>query len=279
MKNIHVLPTEKPSRLYLGNLGKPVTIQSASAQFKKPLHIYITSDEEIKEGDWCLNEDDFDKHLLFKADSLFFDTGLEAKKIILTTDQDLIKDGVQAIDDEFFEWFVSKANDSGKPIDIVEVDYRYDANLQPILDSFGNKVLRIKIPTESSNLSQIIIPKEEHKTEIDYSGFPKSTQGKVNYVEPKQEKDYTALLQSVGTKQETIEEMAYRLFSTMPSEISTSTAKSKALELAKWQQEQDKKMYSEEELLEFANWCRIHDNKHPNRVITIQQLFEQFKNK
>jgi hypothetical protein len=28
------------------------------------------------------------------------------KKIILTTDQDLIKDGVQAIDDEFLEWFI-----------------------------------------------------------------------------------------------------------------------------------------------------------------------------
>lgn len=39
------------------------------------------------------------------------------------------------------------------------------------------------------------------------------------------------------------------------------------------------KMYSEEEVLEFANWCRIQDNKYPNKVITIQQLFEQFKNK
>jgi hypothetical protein len=28
------------------------------------------------------------------------------KKIILTTDQDLINDGVQAIDDEFLQWFV-----------------------------------------------------------------------------------------------------------------------------------------------------------------------------
>jgi len=43
---------------------------------------------------------------------------------------------------------------------------------------------------------------------------------------------------------------------------------------AKWQAE---RMYSEEELLEFANWCRIQDNKYPNRVITIQQLIEQFK--
>jgi hypothetical protein len=40
-----------------------------------------------------------------------------------------------------------------------------------------------------------------------------------------------------------------------------------------------KKVYSEEEVLEFANWCRVQDNKYPNRVITIQQLFEQFKKK
>jgi hypothetical protein len=31
-------------------------------------------------------------------------------KIILTTDQDLIKDGVQAIDDEFLEWFVNNTS-------------------------------------------------------------------------------------------------------------------------------------------------------------------------
>jgi hypothetical protein len=54
-------------------------------------------------------------------------------------------------------------------------------------------------------------------------------------------------------KQETLEEVAYKLFSTMPSEISTSTAKSKALELAKWQQEQDKNKYGEEEMLKMLH--------------------------
>ena len=38
------------------------------------------------------------------------------KKIIITTDQDLIKDGVQAIDDEFLEWFVK--NPSCESVDI-----------------------------------------------------------------------------------------------------------------------------------------------------------------
>ena len=43
--------------------------------------------------------------------------------------------------------------------------------------------------------------------------------------------------------------------------------------------EKEQQGYTEEEVLEFSNWCRIQDNKYPNRVITIQQLFEQFKKK
>jgi hypothetical protein len=70
-------------------------------------NIYITSDEQAKEGDWCL--DIFTKSVfkygkgLAKGQTTLLNA---TKKIILTTDQDLIKDGVQAIDDEFLEWFV-----------------------------------------------------------------------------------------------------------------------------------------------------------------------------
>jgi hypothetical protein len=118
MKNIHILPTDKDSKLYLGNLGKPVTIQSASAQFKKPLHIYITSDEEIKESfrGWFIGQGGFYKKCvdtkiinneLYLLDYLGnTDRLIWCKKIILTTDQELIKDGVQPIPDEFLEWFV-----------------------------------------------------------------------------------------------------------------------------------------------------------------------------
>ena len=63
-------------------------------------YIYITSDEEIKEGDWYL---DTTINVLFKNDKIFLN-GVGYKKIILTTDQDLIKDGVQAIDDESKKW-------------------------------------------------------------------------------------------------------------------------------------------------------------------------------
>ena len=43
---------------------------------------------------------------------------IDCKKIILTTDQDLIKDGVQAIDDDFLEWFVK--NPSCEVVDVLK---------------------------------------------------------------------------------------------------------------------------------------------------------------
>jgi hypothetical protein len=128
MKNIHVLPTDKPSRL-VGNDVNQLCYQSNKSykndrkwMHRKKFNIYITSDEEIKEGDWYLVElfkitgesDGFHIEKCTKLDDVWcnnFDVIStrhkdNCKKIILTTDQNLIKDGVQAIDDEFLEWFI-----------------------------------------------------------------------------------------------------------------------------------------------------------------------------
>ena len=117
MKNIHLLPTEKSSRLgYLTKKGKEVF--KDLRLFDKPMpnildsenqHIYITSDEEIKEGDWVVKISSLYKGGGNVQKYSFIDSQFEDitfKKIILTTDQDLIVGGVQAIDDEFLEWFV-----------------------------------------------------------------------------------------------------------------------------------------------------------------------------
>ena len=117
MKNIHVLPTDKPSRLLINNLlqgklelSKEVLIGSNTAQ-----HIYITSDEEIKEGDWCL---DLRDNSVFKIKLPINGVGLICK-IILTTDQELSSNGVQAIDDNFLQWFVK--NPSCESVEVEEV--------------------------------------------------------------------------------------------------------------------------------------------------------------
>jgi hypothetical protein len=36
------------------------------------------------------------------------------------------------------------------------------------------------------------------------------------------------------------------------------------------------KQIEEERMMNFANWCRIHDSSNPNQVWTIQQLFEKY---
>jgi hypothetical protein len=107
-KNIHILQTDKPSRLYLTTheyiFEEGYSLPTDECENK---NIYITSDEDIKEGDWFLNTLN---NQVNKCDDLIYEKNVNlsswCKKIILTTDQDLIKDGVQAIDDEFLEWFV-----------------------------------------------------------------------------------------------------------------------------------------------------------------------------
>jgi len=106
MKNVHLLPTENPSRLHkIGNeLG--LTDNPNYNPFAKQQHIYITSDEEIKKEKlrWIIDNRPNMNSFIHQV-SVVLDSKI-CPEIVLTTDQDLIKDGIQAIDDEFLEWFV-----------------------------------------------------------------------------------------------------------------------------------------------------------------------------
>ena len=113
MKNIFTLATDKPSRLAIlhnGNLH-------IGTNFKKdlnvnPQNIYITNSEEIKEGNYgILGKQVLSYHQMHKRWGM-----PQGNKIILTTDQDL--KGIQAIDDEFLEWFVK--NPSCEEVEIVK---------------------------------------------------------------------------------------------------------------------------------------------------------------
>jgi hypothetical protein len=81
--------------------------------YKIGKELFITNDEEIKEGDWFMSDfNSFPIHNIKELSEREGTLSWEQKdlknnlKIILTTDDLLIKDGVQAIDDEFLEWFV-----------------------------------------------------------------------------------------------------------------------------------------------------------------------------
>jgi hypothetical protein len=145
MKNIHVLPTDKPSRLYTNMQG--VLSKDELKMRLKNYNIYITSDEEIKDGDWCI--DDIED--VFKIEGLKYFRKF-CKKIILTTDQDLIKDGVQAIDDEFLEWFVK--NPSCEEVEVREIE----------VEDYVGFAGHTSYPTFHKEYT-IIIPKEQPKQE------------------------------------------------------------------------------------------------------------------
>jgi hypothetical protein len=165
MKNIHVLPTKKSSRLLLSKKGNLQFLKDNSSTNPNNhfvgnyQNIYITSDEEIKEGDWVLGDypdNPIGKVIAkygqeFTAQSLNGDKyGLaeyDSKKIILTDNKDLIKDGVQAIDDEFLEWFVN--NPSCEEVEVKKIELNTDYR------SDWKQKFRYKI----------IIPKEEPKQE------------------------------------------------------------------------------------------------------------------
>jgi len=118
-KNVWLIPTDKPSRLWINNLlqgklelSKEVLVGSNTAQ-----SIYITDDSEVKEGDWVFNLKSKGVYSIFILNEV---VNYE-KKIILTTDQDSIADGVQAIDDEFLEWFVKNPSCEEVKIYLVEL--------------------------------------------------------------------------------------------------------------------------------------------------------------
>ena len=170
MKNIHISPTHNKSRLYYFNGKKSgfylypsnQMLISRNSNYSNK-NIYITSsDEKIKKGDWVLFMFDEVTEIV-KVTTIVnnafdskegFGYGLEyCKKITLTTDQDLIKDGVQAIDDEFLEWFVK--NPSCKFVEVRKEKYseRFDNDKSPIgnPNTWGNRWL-VLIPKEEPNI-------------------------------------------------------------------------------------------------------------------------------
>ena len=55
---------------------------------------------------------------------------------------------------------------------------------------------------------------------------------------------------------ETIEEAIDRIFLYQPGDMSKGIAKKKAIELAKWQAEQDKNKFSDEDMVAFLDWSK-----------------------
>jgi hypothetical protein len=113
-KNIHVLQTDNPSRLL--RKGKELLLVEMPKVYTffgntVSVNIYVTNDEEPKLDQWGIN---LKNNVVFKCKGFSSTEYTQEyhKKIILTTDLDLIKDGVQSIDDDFLEWFVKNPSET-----------------------------------------------------------------------------------------------------------------------------------------------------------------------
>jgi hypothetical protein len=113
MKNIYTIATDKPSRIYLVKSNNRLGITSNNPEFTENFgsgtqnqHVYITSGQEIKDGEYYLYLEDNSVQKFIKREHTKLLRLDIQKKIILTTDAELIKDNVQAIDDGFLDWLV-----------------------------------------------------------------------------------------------------------------------------------------------------------------------------
>jgi hypothetical protein len=264
-RNLWVIPTDEPSRLILRKDNKFILRTPITQWHGKNQNICITNDEKPKDGDYGLGFALGIKgvgrgYYVFKQDGTNVGK-LNAicngsKKIILTTDLDLIKDGVQAIDDEFLEWFVKNPS-----CEYIKTEKWLD--------------------DEGGVLYSRIIPKEEPKFEdsiensinimsISNSMFSKKEEPKQSVKEYEQQglEKY-----SYELEQETLEEASKRA-------VKSGLFKDETLFVAgaKYQQEQDKNKYSEEEVIEFLNKREDYINQTSSifDYITAKEWFEQF---
>jgi hypothetical protein len=275
MKNIHLLPTDKPNfgRYLVFNKENTLCIWDTELiggqKTLTPHHIYITNDEEIKQGDYGLSK---------LNEIIKFHSGYDYRyyaKIILTTDQDLIKDGVQAIDDEFLDWFVK--NPTCEFVDVIKEMYVPQSNGK-ISDGKISHEISLNPSDNTLPFYKIITPQESVCTLDALDTFENARLALRKHLLANKEKIAKDLKEirekSNGIKQERVEEAANNFAKLLGNKHETIFAleENAFIEGAKWQAE---RMYSEEEVLELVL-------SRPGPYLTdeeIKEWFEQNKKK
>jgi hypothetical protein len=235
-------------------------------------NIYIANDEEIKEGDYFWKPD---CNMIFKAE---YTPHKGCQKIILTTDQDLIADGVQEIDDEFLEWFVK--NPSCEELKVEK-------------DEFYSHKAFIEGKNAITYDYKIIIPKDEAKQRA------KNYMSLKGALETNQIKCYcghTTMCDCSPLEeptQETLEEVKDLDFWKNNAEEDYLKVPLSVLRYISELERQQERSYSEQEFLCFSEWVSSEDwvylpskgywvneeQEELEQKFTTKQLFEQFKKK
>lgn len=164
MKNIHIIPTKNPSRLLKleGNFYL-WSIPVKSYNFES-YHVYITSDDEkIEVGNFAIFNNDV--CLLEYCD----DRSDLCKKVILTTDPNLISQGIQPIEDDFLNWFVNNPNcDFIEVYNNQSVSYEYSSYAMIIPESNKPKEYKTSVEWLISQIVEDQIIKAMDKFEYDF---------------------------------------------------------------------------------------------------------------
>ena len=103
MKNIFLIPTENSSRL---SIKDGVLILHRQQWRKGTQNIHITSDSEFVKDEYITDGIEVMKATPKLVDAQGLVDRRDWKKILMTTDQELINDGVHPIGEEFLKWFV-----------------------------------------------------------------------------------------------------------------------------------------------------------------------------
>ncbi len=262
-RNLYVIPTDKPSRLH--EFGDIWFSHKEPKECFRNYNIFITSDEEIKEGDKSLLIiDGFEPMILTHHEPV--EDGYLGKKIILTTDQDLIKDGVQAIDNEFLEWFVNNAS-----CEEVEVEKGY-------LGMCG--FVKSSEPISKDKLHYKIIKPQEEPKQYPIGGYAPGYYGctcvtcKTEFMGDKRavQCEPCAIKTVDEAKQRATNYMRLKgALDTQYVDFSNPNAdKISSASTASFKQE---RMYSEEEVL------KILEKFENDEPFVIKEWFEQFKKK
>ena len=276
MKNIHLLPTDKPSIL-----GRFIDTNNLFLRVSNDIprgenvNIYITSDEEIKDvrphkGKWHLEKE----NILNKFPDYLTDLS-ECKLVIMTTDDDLINDGVQAIDDEFLEWVVNNPS-----CEFVEIKWvKTPDGIFYHQDNVPYGCYKIITPKEEStfytkkckcmifepncftgmckNCGGILKEETKPKTMLEslQEYFKNTPKEKVledwNESQHLDNEGITVNEFLENQKQETLEEAAEKYSENWEEPNFKAGVIYGVIEGAKWQQKQ---MYSEEDMIEFADF-------------------------
>ena len=147
MKNIYILPTDKPTRVHKDSelfISPKYQLSKSINSIVEGLNIYITSDDYIGFS-WYIDTDSNRVRKGVIDDERYWKVRPDYKKIILTTDQDLIKEGVADLFQQnyaFIEYLIK------------HIDTQW-AKVIPLMSNNGRALFGYKVETPGESLANM----------------------------------------------------------------------------------------------------------------------------